>query len=109
MSKAQEAFRAVIKAGYYPGGRGLPGCPYMCIALSEAEDDGAIDTGAWKAGRDAIRRALGDRSNCMAEAMLGRCTSSSEDRQWAIEHGVELYVNWDERVETLEFPEWFED
>ena len=45
----------------------------------------------------------------MAEVMLGGLTRRSEDCEWAAKHGVELYMKWDERVQTLEFPEWAED
>ena len=108
MSEAQEAFQATIEAGYYPEMRARSSC-YMCIALELACSDGVITEEQRDAGTDAIERVLDGQSNCMAEVMLGGLTRRSEDCEWAAKHGVELYMKWDERVQTLEFPEWAED
>lgn len=107
-SAAQEAFRATIEAGYYPEMRARSSC-YMCIALDIAFADGVITEAQHEAGTYAIERVLDGQSNCMAEVMLGGLTRRSEDCEWAAKHGVDLYMNWDERVQTLEFPEWEED
>lgn len=107
MSEAQDAFRAIIEAGYYPGTPGR-GSYYMCVALKEAFYAEVITAGQCGAGRTAISLALAGRGFRMASAMLGRHTTSEEDHDWAIEHGVGLYMNWDERVPTPS-PECNED
>ena len=99
MSAVQDAFRATVAAGYYPDN-----C-YMCVALEEALYAGVITAGQCEAGLTAISRALAGRGFRMSSVMLGRYTTWEEDRDWATEHGVDLYMNWDERVRTLEFPE----
>lgn len=102
-STAQDAFRATIEAGYYPA------TGYMCFALDRALTDGVITEDQHQAGVMAIKQVLASRSHitcCMASAMLGCRTSWETDQEWAVEHGVDLYMNWDERVPTLEFPEW---
>jgi len=107
-STAQEAFRATIEAGYYPGVDDRGSC-YMCYALGEALDDGIITEDQYSAGRVAIDDVIvrsGQIICCMASAMLGCRTSYETDQEWAVEHGVNLYMNWDERAPTLEFPEW---
>ena len=99
MSTAQEAFRATIDLGYYPKGR-YRGSYYMCIALEEALFAGVITADQCEAGLTAISSALAGRGYRMSSVMLGRHTTWEEDRDWAIEHGVDLYMNWDERVPT---------
>lgn len=102
-STAQGAFRATIEAGYYPA------TSYMCFALDEALADGVITEDQHQAGVMAINQVLascGQITCCMASAMLGWPTSRETDQEWAVEYGVDLYMNWDERVPTLEFPEW---
>ena len=108
MSEAQDAFRATIELGYYPKGRDRSSY-YMCVALEEAHYAGVITEDQCEAGITAISRALAGRGFSMASVILGRHTTWEEDRDWAIEHGVDLYMNWDERVPTLKFPEWSED
>jgi len=112
MSTAQDAFRATIAAGYYPEAdpeAGRQGSWYMCIALTWAYQAGVISWYQYDAGRTAISSVLDGRPSCMAAAMLGRDTQGWENHKWAKEHGVDLYMNWDERVQTLEFPAWDED
>lgn len=109
MSTAQDAFRATIEAGFYPEVDRRSRC-YMCLALDEAHAAGVISEHQRRAGRRAISRILGYRFSYMATAVRGYPAQRYlDDINWAIEHGVELYTNWDERVETLEFPDWDED
>lgn len=101
-STAQEAFQTVIEAGYYPA------TSYMCFALDRALTDGVITEDQHQAGVGAINQVLArccQITCCMASAMLGCRTSWETDQEWAVEHGVDLYMNWDERAPTLEFPE----
>ena len=108
MSVAQEAFRATIEAGYYPYSAGT-GSRYMCVALDMAQAAGVISERQRDAGWIAIDRVLAGRPDCMASAVLGHRAALDEAREWSVEHGVALYTNWDERVQTLEFPKWIED
>lgn len=92
----QDTFRAVIEAGIYPAED-----YFMCHALGYAVRQGTITAEEAHLAIEAIDAYITPALTCTMVNAVTRYTAPGESPMpaslWAEEHGVEFYLNWDNR------------
>ncbi len=95
----QEVFNKVIDAGFY----GTHDKEFMCHAVADALEAGAISLDEFSATRQAIDEYMGlisDTGGSMAYALYASRLGNPVGLippEWCVLHGIEFYLNWANR------------